>query len=988
MPNSFPEIRKFLGLFLQKNSFNVPDGALETAENIIISKDDRISKRRGFYKYHTPASAPKTLVNYQSKMVSINAASAGYYTDTGTYPNETGSFTAAGGVAVAVTDHSATIEANNNLYFTSDNGVLKLEAYNSNVFTSGIPPGLDLRGKFIKANGVLNFDSQIGYRVVFGRKDANENLLLGSPSDILVVSNPKQIGCGYTSSGSVVTVTLANHFLANGMSVVITNASSASLNGTWVVTVLTSSTFQFTAGGAPAPTTGTLDYGTTRTSRLEFSIPDEIDNTNLGYFVQIYRTTQSNSSSSTPSPDFKLIDERKITSTEISNNLAFYEDVIPDILLGAELYTNPNSREGELQANARPPKCEDLQFYKNFAIFSGCTTRVFLELDVIDASKLASGAYFEIKVDAVTRRYVSRSGVGNTNTTATSVAGTGTVTITYNNHGLLTGDTVYLSRITGTVPEGEYTVSNALTNTFDITSLGNSATDLDFAGVKDATNYYIFSIDTTSSASIQLRDTARGIVRAINKDPSSLVYGRYTSLLTDIPGKMRFEAKGFTGQIQVKAQNATVGQAFSPVVTTTFTDTVSSDDNNPHVFYMSKISEFEAVPIVNFFAVSAKNKAILSIKALRDSIIILKEDGVFRATGDNVYSLVITPLDTTVWCIAKDSVKVINNQVVFLSNQGVCLVTESSVQIISREIEDVIQPILGRSTLSANTHGIAYESDRIYLLNTLKPFSTTETTVYVYNILNTTWTTWDTTFLGGFVDNTDKLHYISTTNDIYRERKNQTRIDFCGQNNSITVNSVSSDKMSANITISSGYTPTPGDVIVKNDVFSRIVSSVVSSGNYVVTFLRQTNIVASDTLQIYSKYDSIVKFAPFHAGSVGRSKQFSQLQIHTRNYAITALDISFSGYQFGGSNVVSWLSVDIGDGWGNEPWGFFGWGQEEAVNLAIYTKPSPVIRVYVPLLQQRNTFLQTILTHSQAGENLEIQAMVYAVRAYQERVSV
>lgn len=988
MPVSFPEIKKFSGLYLQKNSFNVPDGALEVADNIIIAKDDKISKRRGFYEYDAPASNSKTLVNYQSRMIGINDTEVGYYTDTGISPNETGTYTAAGGVAVAITDHSNTIEANNNLYFTSDNGVLKLEAYNSDVFTAGVAPGLDLRGKFLKANGIVNYDAQVAYRILFGRRDANDNLLLGTPSDVLILTNPKQIGCAYTSVGAVVTVTLTGHNLVNGMSVVVSNASATTLNGTWVVTVLTANTYQFTAGGAPAPATGTLDYGTTRSSRMEFSIPEEIDNVSLGYFFQVYRTTQSNSSSSTPTPDFKLIDERKLTSTEISNNIAYYEDVIPDILLGAELYTNPNSREGELQANERPPLCQDIAFYKNHAVFSGVTSRSYFEIDVIDASDLASGAWFEIRIGLLSRRYVSRSGVGNETTTATSVAGTGTVTITYNNHGLLNGDTVYLSRITGTVPEGEYVVSGVAANTFNITSLGNSATDLDFAGVMNAASEYIFSVDTTSSAAVQLRDTARGIVRAVNKDPNSLVYARYTSLITDIPGKMRFQTKGFTGQIELRAQNTTVGSGFSPALTTSFTDNQSTLDNNPHVFFMSKISEFEAVPLVNFFPVGAKNKAIVAIESLRDSIIILKEDGVFRATGDNVYSMVVTPLDTTVWCIAENSVQVINNQVVFLSNQGVCLVTESSVQIISREIEDVISPILGRATLADSTHGVAYESERIYLLSTLKPNSTTETVVYVYNILNQTWTNWDTIFTGGFVDNRDILHLITPDNTIIRERKNQTRIDYCGQNYSVTVNSVTGDAYGANITVVGGYTPVAGDVIVKNDVFSRITSVAISGGNFNVTFLRKTNLLATNTVNLYAKFDATIKLSPFHAGSVGRSKQFSQMQIHTRNYAITAIDIAFAGYMYGGSATVEWTAGDTAEGWGNEPWGFFPWGQEEAVNLALYTKPAPVIRVYVPLLQQRNTFLQPILTHSQAGESLEIQAMTFAVRPYQERVSI
>lgn len=56
MAYSYPEIRTFSGLFLQQNSFDVPDGAMEVAENVVIQNDNQISKLFGFYTYYTAAA--------------------------------------------------------------------------------------------------------------------------------------------------------------------------------------------------------------------------------------------------------------------------------------------------------------------------------------------------------------------------------------------------------------------------------------------------------------------------------------------------------------------------------------------------------------------------------------------------------------------------------------------------------------------------------------------------------------------------------------------------------------------------------------------------------------------------------------------------------------------------------------------------------------------------------------------------------------------
>ncbi len=1008
MPVNFSEIKTFRGLYLQKNSFTVPDGAMEQANNCILLQDNRLSKTPGHYQYFSPSSGTlNNLFFYQQKLMAIYLDKLGYYTDTGSYPNETGTESVLSGETVTITSPrvSHSVQASSNLLMTTDRGVLKIDAYNGKIYQAGVAPGLDLRAVFVADNGWFTGDSQAAYRILFGRRDANANLLLGAPSEQLVLTNSTIAAAAYTVSGGgppdTVTVTSNGHNLASGMtiSVVSSTGTPAIAVGDYTVTVTGVNTFTFVSPidvGA-----GTLNYKVGRVVQLEFTIPAEITTAADMYFFQIYRTTTSISAATLPTPNYRLVEERILTAAELTARRVFYTDDIDEVLVSyaPELYTNPNSQEGELQANLKPPKCDDLTLFKECVLYAKCTSRHTLNLDVIDTSVLSSGSYVEVKVDAVTRRYVARTGVANVNVASRSVAVAGTtLTITYTAHGFSNGDTVYISNSTGvgTQPTGSYVVSGVTANTFDITQAGTtSVAYLEFQGVTNGT-YYMFKLDNSSaSISTQLRETAQGLVKAINRDTSSVIYAFYTSGVQDVPGKMRLQAQGFGLPIYVRADSTASGTAFQPPLPDSFVtgnQVFSQNEDKPNSIFASKIGESEAAPIENEFVAGSRNSPIYRLFALRDSVIILKGDGVFRLTGDSPLNFSVTAVDNTVFIVSANSAYLLNNQVYFLSNQGVCVASETSVQIISREkIEDVILPILGKTNLNLETGAAGFESQRTYRLSTIAPNDTTKTVTYIYNFINDTWTTQDILFKQGVTGANDSLYLITYGNKIFKERKTQTRIDYCGQNHNITVTSVAVDLNSA-VIVSVTTVPTAGDVIIKSDVFNRI-QSVTSLGvnAYNVTFRVDTNLVAADAVILYKGYVSEIDFAPFHAGQVGMMKQYSQLQIHTRTPSITKLEINFSGYILGGSETTTWEGSNLLDngvaGWALFPWGFEPWGQPDAINIQQGTKAAPPIRLYIPRFQQRNTYIKTKLTHREAGESMDIQAMAYAVRPYRERVS-
>lgn len=88
------------------------------------------------------------------------------------------------------------VEANGNFYFTTSAGIKKISAKVAADITTGAITdaggikAIDLQGKlYPDSAGFLPAQSKVAYRLVYGTKDLNSNLVLGSPSSRLVLSN-------------------------------------------------------------------------------------------------------------------------------------------------------------------------------------------------------------------------------------------------------------------------------------------------------------------------------------------------------------------------------------------------------------------------------------------------------------------------------------------------------------------------------------------------------------------------------------------------------------------------------------------------------------------------------------------------------------------------------------------------------------------------------------------------------------------------------
>lgn len=198
---------KALGLMTSPNPLELPAGAMTTANNIIIKRNDVIESRRGFKLFTSlfgsGSDRAKQLIEYQHRLIVHYGSTLAY--DTGTV--DTAGREVLQDFSGSILEPSPgtrikSVEANGNLYFTTADGIKKISASSSAPFGPFVTSPAALPGFIQKAGGIKAIDfaarlnivpgnqtgwfpqnSVVAYRIVWGYNDANNNLILGTPSE-------------------------------------------------------------------------------------------------------------------------------------------------------------------------------------------------------------------------------------------------------------------------------------------------------------------------------------------------------------------------------------------------------------------------------------------------------------------------------------------------------------------------------------------------------------------------------------------------------------------------------------------------------------------------------------------------------------------------------------------------------------------------------------------------------------------------------------
>jgi hypothetical protein len=696
-----------------------------------------------------------------------------------------------------------------------------------------------------------------------------------------------------------------------------------------------------------------------------------------GDVLQFYRTAQvSGTSSDTAADEMGLIYQYELVAADISAGFITFTDSVTDDLRGATLYTSP-SQEGIGQANDRPPLAKDICLYKSiYMLYANFQTKHRLSVSLVGATALGHTA----------------TGDTHTNTTLDNVSDTSYLAIGWKVSGTgipagttianIVGSTITLSAAaTATAAGVTITFYTDKTITLGGVTYSFGATEI----VSGAGSPQV-QVSVTNVAAVDIDLTARSLIRVVNRYASNTtVYAYYLSGPGDLPGQMMIEEKGIgASAFTLQSSNSNVSNMFfpaPPVSPSTNTKSTSSTDLKKNALAYAKSQQPEAVPILNYLLVGPGNKEILRVVNLRDSAIIIKEEGVYRLTGETPQSFSIVPIDLTVFCKAPESVCVLANQVFMLSNQGVVRITESGVEVVSHDIEPELTPLLSVSTIDDYTFGCSYESERMYLLSTLTETSdTVNNQTLVYNAVTKVWDKWTFAFESAIVEpGTDKLYFSKPSDTkVYIERKDFADTDYADPESSITITSISGTTVEFTI---SGATPALGWVIAQGTTEIAIETLTSISGGYRAVLKDDPpSSWATGAATIYPNVGFDVEWHGW-AGPGQAADTLKQV------YGVGFLTDDIAGNNSVSSFVAKFASnfdqeieeVSMtqpaqgwGAAWGSSPWG----GSGDPFGYP----------TWVPRNKQYCTRLYVGVRHSNAREKISIAGVCFAFNAVSERI--
>jgi hypothetical protein len=482
-----------------------------------------------------------------------------------------------------------------------------------------------------------------------------------------------------------------------------------------------------------------------------------------------------------------------------------------------------------------------------------------------------------------------------------------------------------------------------------------------------------FLLKTDGTLSVNLEVTARSLVACINSDINSSVTAYYLSSTSDLQGQVYIQAKTLnTPRISI---NSSFGENFSPAIPASGDTYFGLSTRRTNKVMFSKISEAEAVPSINFLEVGSRDEVILSLKALKDSIIVLTNKSVHRIGGDVSSEFFVRSVDLNTQCLAPRSAQVMEDNVIFISDRGVVAANENEVRVISGNIQNLILNAIQKSYIDTSC-SFAYISESQYFLSMPRENSLNieDLVTYVYSVQNNAWVTIDVTFKDAvYVDN--KLVILAQDyRTIYQERKERVNSDFCdSNNNTLEVMGVIDD-----ITIQVEWTfPDRIDAIRKGNDFVLVNKATRISGNlYELVLSYNINAIIGDTFFVDTAIQSKIVTSPMILSVIAENKTIQEAQLNFRNAESCTKavfrfisDKSYSDYQ-----SVESIKFFSSLGWGDEPWSEFAWGAPSLLERNYYTNPADSFRFLCDRNTVRAKWIQVEIIH-EAIEAFELQAV-------------
>jgi hypothetical protein len=474
-----------------------------------------------------------------------------------------------------------------------------------------------------------------------------------------------------------------------------------------------------------------------------------------------------------------------------------------------------------------------------------------------------------------------------------------------------------------------------------------------------------FQVVTSGTPSQNIADTTNSLIRVINFDEVLPVHAILLSASNDLPGQMILESDDPTTEL-FHITSSAHPDAFDPTLTNLDSE-VNSLNNS---VYVSKSGELEAVPATNLIRIGDTSSPILRVVPLRDYVIVLKTDGIYKIQGTTPNTLIVNAFDLTTKIIGADTAVALNSAVWCFSNQGVVSISDGGVDAKSIPIDDQLTRLVGNFSDNISNYGfsIGYEGDRKYILclpNGNNPFSETQ---YVYNYITNSWTRWTRNIQYGFIHSLEGKLYISRADTlekgVSKERRNARYTDYIDEAVVYQITSVAGKTL----TLDSVSGIEIGDIIsIRNtSVFSPIMDINVALNQVSVQSALGWVVGNADILKAY---ECKVTWKQVFGDNPALIRQFSEGLILFKN---TIKNSGFNDAQMIFSTDFS-PNVDFTpiQGTGQGLWGLFDWGSIPWGGPSVPQN----IRFYVPQDKQLGSYLIPTFRIKQGYSDFKLQGL-------------
>jgi len=481
---------------------------------------------------------------------------------------------------------------------------------------------------------------------------------------------------------------------------------------------------------------------------------------------------------------------------------------------------------------------------------------------------------------------------------------------------------------------------------------------------------------TSGTASANIAATMRSFARCVNQDAAGEWWAIYASGADDQPGIVTIMSRSLTAPaFSLTADAGTTGDNFSPVLPTSGTSVTATRDDKPARLYYSKPQEPEHVPLLNYLDIGRSDKAILRLVALKDSLFVVKEDGIFTLSHSDP-AAGYEVLDDTVFCLAAQSVVKLNNEIFMLSNQGFVRVSPAGAVVISDPIEIDIRGKLDFPNLDIAV-AAGFERDRLYAC--WLPDTSDDTvpqTAWCYNVFRLEWSTWTKPASAAGVVHDKFFLGSGWENRVLVQRDSGTAADLSDE----TIPVVITDVIGSQVVLEYGFTHTPlttGFSLHQGSAVAKVTGVTKAGTSHTLDLDGTAAVFEPGPATVRVPIPIRVRHHPNTCGSPGVTKSFLDFGFVLDRNTVSQVTLEVVSNENGILTLIPITRTPDQD-FGNSPWGSSVWGDSATLR-------SIPLRENVPNQHATGEWLTVGIHHRVSGEKF---GLVYSYISFQVATDV